>query len=178
MTASSHGYSASLHENIVLILNFLAVVLELAVLLIFSRLDNLVHGDLYNYGLSFSSAWAFDYWNSQAIVIDSLIFSLVLTAITLVPFYIYSNERSVSSRWSCILCPIIAAGVASVAMYFVYHIESIVNVTLYQYGLQFNPEWAVGYWNIVRATLELGGIAIAALMFMALVIWFVTRTRD
>ena len=69
----------------------------------------------------------------------------------------------------------IAAGYAAASLYFVFRTDSIVHGVLYQCGLQYSPEWAEGYWTIARATLALGGAAIAVLAFMTFVTWAVTR---
>jgi hypothetical protein len=159
----------------VLALLFFVVGLEAAALQVYVRLDSIVHIDLYQYGLQFDEAWALDYWNSFRIVWGSLLGSVMLMGITLIPYHLYSHDSSLSSRWSCILFPLVAIGFATVSMYFIYHIDSIVHGTLYEYGLQFSPEWAVGYWNIVRATLGLIGASVALQVVMALSTWLLTR---
>ena len=57
------------------VLLFLAVGLEAATLLVYFRLDNIVHVDLYKYGLSFNLAWAQDYWNSYGSAMGCMICS-------------------------------------------------------------------------------------------------------
>ena len=157
--------------KIVLVLLFSVVGLEVAALLISLRLDSIVHVDLYRYGLIFNSAWAVDYWASYRNFMGCLICSIMFAVVTVVPLYLYRGDRSVLSRWSLILYPIIPASLALVSLYFFYHIDSIVHVTLYQYGLQFSQEWAESYWSIFRATLVLGGAAIVGLIAMSFVTW-------
>jgi len=175
VTANPRGTKRLLSQKTVLAVLFLVVGLEVAALLVYLRLDNIVNGDLYGYGLKFSLAWATDYWMSNVVVIGTLIGSVILTVANLVPFYIYSKDCSASSRWASILSPTIAACFAAVSLYFVFRIDSLVHGTLYQYGLQFSLEWAVGYWSTVRATLGLNGAAIVICVFMVFVTWVVTR---
>ena len=159
----------TISPKIVLILLFSVVGLEVAALLVYSRLDNVISNDFYRYGLEFDPKWAMDYWSSYRNFLGALLSSAILSWGTLVLRYIYSQDHSVLSRWSFILYPIIPASLASASLYFVYHIDSIVNVTLYQYGLQFSPEWAESYWSTFRATLVLDGAAIIGLIAMSFV---------
>ena len=173
--ASHQDTKRLLSQKTVLALLFLVVGLEVAALLIYSRLDSIIHGDLYRYGLNFSTVWATNYWMSNLIVIATLIGSIILTLSSLVPFYKFSKDCGDSSRWGCLACPVIASSFAAVSLLYVFDIDSIVHGTLYQYGLQFSEEWVGSYWTVARATLGLGETAIVMLVLTVFVTWFVTR---
>ena len=174
-TASHHDTERLLSQKTVLALLFLVVGLEVAALLIYSRLDSIINGDLYRYGLNFSDVWANDYWMSNLIVIATLIGSIMLTLSSLIPFYKFSKDCSDPSRWGCLACPVVAASFAAVSLLYVFHIDSLVHGTLYQYGLQFSQVWAESYWTVARATLGLSEGAIVMLVFTVFVTWVVTR---
>jgi uncharacterized Zn-finger protein len=64
---------------------------------------------------------------------------------------------------------------AALISYFLGQIDTLINVELYSFGLQFNEEWAVPYWTSLRlmyafAALQIGLIAV----FVA---WVLIRMR-
>lgn len=159
----------------VLALFFLVIALEVAALQVCMRIDDVVHVDLYRYGLQFNTVWAAEYWVSYRIVMACLFGATVMMGFTLIPYYIYSREYTVASRWSCILFPLISASFAVVSFYFIMQIDSVINVTLYQYGLRFSPEWAANYWSITRSILAMVGTAVMVSTIMAPITWAITK---
>jgi hypothetical protein len=164
-----------LGPHTVLALLFIAVALDVAALQIYIQIDNVVNVDLYRFGLQFNYIWALGYWNCYRLAMFCLLGAGVLMGFTLVPYYVYSRENTTASRWSCILFPLISAGFAGVSLYLILQVDSIVNVTLYQFGLQFSLDWASGYWSTTRLVLDLVGTAFIIPFVMALITWEITR---
>lgn len=68
-----------------------------------------------------------------------------------------------------LLVPVVAS--ASLAVYFLFSLDSIVHGTLYNYGLQFDYDWAVPYWNALRMVQLLIGSTAALSVFSFLVVY-------
>ena len=58
-----HGLSGRFSGRVFVGLLVVAVVLNLLGLYLFFRVDGVVHGDLYDFGLVFSGVWASAYWS-------------------------------------------------------------------------------------------------------------------
>lgn len=58
-----------------------------------------------------------------------------------------------------ILFSIIALAATGSTLYFLNQLDQIVHGQLYNYGLQFNLEWANPYWNVLRIVQVLLGVA-------------------
>jgi hypothetical protein len=109
--------------------------------------DLLVNVDLYGYGLIFSYDWANQYWNYSDLIRNS-IFIFILITVLLVIFIIVQyvlpknsvkivNSILYSARIFIILFSIFS----------LIRLDSIINNSLYNYGLQFSYSWAGPYWN-------------------------------
>jgi hypothetical protein len=159
----------------VLVLLYLVVALTISALQVFMQVDNVVNVDLYRYDLQFTATWAVEYWQSQRIVLGCLFGATAIMSITLIPYYYYSKVNSAVSRWSCLIFPLISAGLAAVSLYFIMQIDSLVNVTLYEYGLQLSQEWATKYLTFTRITLALTESAVILPIIMTLITWNITR---
>jgi hypothetical protein len=68
-----------------------------------------------------------------------------------------------------LLVPVVVS--AGLAVYFLFSLDSIVHGTLYNYGLQFDYEWAIPYWNTLRMVQVLIGSTVALSVFSFLVIY-------
>jgi hypothetical protein len=60
---------------------------------------------------------------------------------------------------------------AGLAVYFLFSLDSIVHGTLYSYGLRFDYNWAVPYWNILRIVQVLIGSTAALSVFSFLLVY-------
>jgi hypothetical protein len=158
-----------------LALLFLVVALEIAALQMYMQIDNIVNVDLYQYGLQFTAGWIAEYWISYRIAIICLFCAPVSMALSLIPYHVFSKENTAASRWSCILFPLFSAGFLAVSLYFIMQIDQIVNVTLYQYGLQLSQEWASEYLFITRSTLAMTETSLIIPFIMALITWKITK---
>ncbi len=65
---------------------------SLLVIGVLTRLDRIVHGDLYNFGLRFSYRWAMPYWVNSGFVILLSWFNII-AAITLT-YYVFKKRKS------------------------------------------------------------------------------------
>ena len=164
-----------LSPKVVLALLFIAIALEISALQIYMQIDNLVNVDLYNYGLQFNLSWIVEYWSDYRITLACLFSAPIAMALSLIPYHLYSRENTKTSRWVCILFPLISAGLLTASSYFVLQIDNIVNVTLYDYGLQPNIEWFTKYLFIARTTLTLTVTSTIIPFIMAIVTWIITR---
>jgi len=51
----------------------------------------------------------------------------------------------------------VGAALAIAVAMLIFEVDGIVNVSLYNYGLQFNYEWATPYWTFLRLAVGLAG---------------------
>lgn len=159
----------------VLALLYLVAALEIAALQVYMQIDHVVNVDLYRYGLQFTAFWAVEYWLSYRIVLACLVGATIIMGVTLIPYYIFSRENTNASRWSCIILPLISAIFSVVSLYFIMQIDTIVNVVLYQYGLQLSQEWGAKYLIITRLTLAMVETSAIVPIPMALLTWKLTK---
>jgi hypothetical protein len=68
-----------------------------------------------------------------------------------------------------LLVPVVVS--AGLAVYFLFSLDSIVHGTLYSYGLRFDYNWAVPYWNALRMVQVLIGSSTALSVFSFLVVY-------
>jgi len=69
------------------------------ILFLLSEIDNIVHGELYNYGLQFSFVWASPYWAFVRLVYVCLAIPSVLSVVMLVfSFVKKGDDKPVSKR--------------------------------------------------------------------------------
>ena len=161
--------------KIVLALLFLVVALEIAAFQLYMQVDNIVNVDLYNYGLQFTSDWITEYWISYRIALFCLLGAPVAMALSLIPYHVYSRENTNASRWSCILFPLVSVCFLAGSLYFIMQIDSIVNITLYDYGLQLSQDWIAKYLFVTRSTLALTETSALIPFIMALITWKITK---
>ena len=91
----------SLKPKIILALLLSVAVMDAFSLFFFTRIDTIVHGDLYKYGLQFNYAWAGQYWTYSYLFIGSLTIAIIFTAISIASFSFYVRKHSTASRVAC-----------------------------------------------------------------------------
>jgi len=128
----------------------------------FSCLDQVVHGDLYKYGLQFNYNWAGQYWTYARWMTSALTITLVVTGISVAIILVNLRATKIDSTRlvSCLLL-LIGLVTTALAAFFFNRLDHVVNNDLYKYGLQFNSEWAVQYWTYAKLILTLIGLQIA-----------------
>lgn len=75
--------------------------------------------------------------------------------------------RSVAS-----LAPVLIAAYSLATMSILFMVDSIVNETLYSYGLQFSANWAAQYWTVIRT-----GFTMSWLVIITAIVFQVYMTR-
>src|SRR3972149_7775870 len=73
--------------------------------LFFSRLDQVVHGDLYGYGLQFDYNWAGQYWTYSRLLTTCLTMAIAVTSISILAILFQARTRKTdAARFiSCLL---------------------------------------------------------------------------
>jgi hypothetical protein len=164
-----------LSPKVVLALLFIAIALEIATLLIYMQIDNLVNVELYNYGLQFSGTWIVEYGFNYTMALAFLFFAPIAMAFTLMPYHLYSTEDTKAKRWACILFPLISAALLAASTYYILQVDNTINVTLYDYGLQLNLDWYAKYLSINGTTLITTATSITIAFIMSTLTWIITR---
>ena len=79
-------------------------------------------------------------------------------------------------RW---ILPLTIVAFAGVAVFTLLQLDTIVNDTLYSYGLTFNDDWYVPYLNTIRTTLAMMGlIAVVAIAILAATFFFKATKKN
>lgn len=64
---------------------------SLLIMLSMNQINNIIHGDLYNYELQFSYVWAMPYWVLSGIIFGLCWVNIVITALTAI--YIFKKRK-------------------------------------------------------------------------------------
>jgi len=88
----------SFKTGIILVLLLAGVVLNALSIFCFIRLDRVVHGDLYRYGLRFDPEWEIQYWTYSRFMMSFLAVAMLVTGISIVFTLIHARTRGASSR--------------------------------------------------------------------------------
>jgi hypothetical protein len=147
-----------------------------ASLLLYLQVDNIVHIDLYDYGLQFSLNWGFAYWNQLRMFRIFMVMSIALLLSTIITLYAYGKFGNAFSRRLCILLPLVAANLIAISTVTVLNIDRIVNNMLYQYGLQLNGAWLFNYWTVTRVPLILMALSACLYFLISTLNWMNTRS--
>ncbi len=148
--------------KLILALLIASIFMDALSLFVFTRIDKIVHGDLYNYGLKFDYEWAGKYWANSNLLISSLIISIILITVAAVSILTQAKTQNETPRIIISLFLIAGTALTSFSLYLFRLLDHIVHHDLYQYGLQFSYEWAINYWTY--AGLILGLISFASVI--------------
>jgi hypothetical protein len=151
----------SFKTGIILVLLLAEVVMNALSIFFFIRLDRVVHGDLYRYGLRFDPEWTTQYWTYSRFMMSFLAVAMLVTGISIVFTLIHARTRGANSR--LITYVLLALGVVTTGFsaFFLNRLNYIVHSDLYNYGLRYDTRWVIPYWNFLYLTLGLMGLAIA-----------------
>jgi len=127
-----------------------AILTTVACVFLFMQIDHTVRSELYQYGLQFSDEWARLYWGNSTLIITSLALGVTLIGVSLFSSFVYHKTGYTFAKFSSFILPIIGAVFAIFSGYLLTQVDYIIHNTLYQYGLQFNLEWANNYWSNQR----------------------------
>lgn len=165
--------------EIILFLFLAEIVMTALSAFFFTRLDQVVHGDLYKYGLQFNYEWAWQYWANSRLIMSSLLTAIAVNGFLFVFFLVPLRSREIAKK-KFVSCLLLVVGIAATALsaYFFNKLDYIVNHDLYMYGLRFSYEWAAQYWAYVKLMLILLGLAAATSTVSMTVIIIGVRTRE
>jgi hypothetical protein len=147
-------------QKIILLL-LVAGILETALsIFFFLRIDEVVHTDLYRYGLQFSHEWADKYWLYARLTTGSL--TIVIASMSISTILILNNVRTgrINSAkiGSCVLL-LLGLVATGLGFFFFNKLDLVVNSDLYSYGLSFSYDWAETYWAYAKSMLSILGLA-------------------
>ncbi len=74
------------------------------------------------------------------------------------------------------LAILLAIAFSLVTITVLFMVDTLVNETLYSYGLQFSPDWATTYWTTIRTGFVVSGLVIVTAV--ALQLYFTRITKD
>ena len=84
--------------------------------LLFTRLDYIVHNDLYRYGLQFSNEWATQYWTYARFVLGSVGLSGLLTFVSFMLIFLSARPITRISLTKLISSILVVAGTAAIVL--------------------------------------------------------------
>ena len=147
-------------EILTVLLLLIGITLVALSIFFFTRLDLVVHGDLYRYGLQFNYEWAVQYWTYSRLILTSLVTAIVVAGFSIA--FILANIRTYKINLKIVSCPLLIVGIGAIifSAFFLNNLDYIVHSDLYRYGLQFSYEWAGKYWTYLRLIQGLLGLVV------------------
>lgn len=151
-----------LRSALILILLLAGILVTALSAFFFTRLDQVVHSDLYRHGLQFNYEWAGKYWTSSKLMLSFLEVGIITTGIAMA-FVLVGARIGKSESTKSVSCLLLVLGIAmtGLSVFFFNRLDNVVHNDLYRYGLQFSYEWAGQYWAYARLMLSLLGLSIA-----------------
>ncbi|NIO37890.1 hypothetical protein GTO27_09335, partial [Candidatus Bathyarchaeota archaeon] len=128
----------------------------------FIRLDQIVHSDLYRYGLIFDSKWALPYWWSLRIMISLLAAAVLVSILSAMVLMFYRRKGGRKSLDKVRLLLLADIGMSGSSTILFKRLDTIVHSDLYRFGLEFDLGWAMPYWTYASLALGCIGITIVA----------------
>lgn len=157
----------NLAKSMTVLILLVVIILNVAVFVLLGRLNDFVHGDLYNYGLVFSYGWAEEVWHYNLLVWPFLIGATALAFCAIIPHYLHSKGVSGFSKLFGFLLPALALIYQGLSIFYFSRMDFAVRTLLYNYGIPSNFDWSVTYDPIVTATYVLMVISLVALIIPA-----------
>lgn len=145
-------------------------VMDVLALFFSTRLDLVVHGDLYRYGLQANYEWIERYWSISHLLLISWVIAAIIAGLLMASFAIYARKRGSISRGTCNSLIAARVGLNVFSLFLFTRLDYIVHHDLYFYGLQSNSEWYTTYWLYAGLMLASVSIAIAAAVASATLI--------
>jgi hypothetical protein len=78
--------------------------------------------------------------------------------------------------FNLVILLVIAYSLVTITVLF--RVDTVVNETLYSYGLQFSPDWATLYWTTIRIGFAVSGLVIITAVALQLYFTRVTKETD
>jgi len=148
-------------STLILVLLLAGIVFTALSAFFFTHLDQVVHSDLYRYGLQFNYEWAGQYWTYARLMLGFLEVAMVTTGIAMIfsLIRVRTGENEPTKFVSCLLL-VVGIVMTGFSAFFFTQLDHVVHNDLYRYGLQFSYEWAGQYWTYARLMLGLLSVAI------------------
>lgn len=73
---------------------------------------------------------------------------------------------------------LLAIAYSLVTITVLFRVDTVVNETLYSYGLQFSPDWATVYWTTIRIGFAVSGLVIVTAVALQLYFTRITKETD
>lgn len=146
-------------------------------LFFFTRLDLIVHGDLYRYGLQFNIEWAEKYWTYSRFLVYSLGIAMLATGVSAVIIFVHTRTQINHSKSLISIPLILGTFMMGFAAGFFNQLDLIVHTDLYRYGLQLSYEWVEHYWMYSGLVLSLLGVTIVINIVVAVSMLFNTELK-
>jgi hypothetical protein len=150
---------ASFRPKTILALLIIVIVITAISYLLFISLTKIVHGDLYNYGLTYDDDWALRYWSNSNPFQITLLLTIGSVGFSLIFLLWYTKKRVLLAKNACYLLFFTGALTSISSIYFINNIDFIVHHDLPTYGLRFSLEWASSYWTYATSIQILMSIA-------------------
>ena len=167
-------------SRVLVILPLVAVGLIAASVVFYIRLDTIVHSDLYRFGLQFSSEWAENYWANSWLILGSLAAAATFELFSSIYMIVSYASKTAPNRLTFMLFLVISACISIVSVVLFNRLDTLVNGSLYQFGLQFNEEWGIPYWVNGRLFMGLIGVSLivdCASVIFTVRVWPITNIR-
>jgi hypothetical protein len=139
-------------------------------------LDPIVNIDLYNFGLTPSQEWQGRYWQYSAWINDFRTISLIATFMSVAFVEVYARNKSKATKLVGGILLAVSTLMIVLSTFFFYLLDAIVNIDLYNYGLQYSSSWVEQYQLYKNLIFGLSGAAIAATVIALTVILPRART--
>jgi hypothetical protein len=163
--------------KLVLILLVTALVLQALAYFTFTFVDNIVHHDLYSYGLQSNTAWLELYWGNSDLFLASIVAVMILAAISIALILRSVRDNQHSRTFAGYVLPFIMIGIDLFSIFIFARITQIINVDLYFYGLQPNLDWAIPLQTYTIFLFALIGIAITLAITVPLQFFFGSKEK-
>jgi hypothetical protein len=145
------------------------VVLNVAVFILLWQLNFFVHGDLYNYGLVFSSDWAEGVWHNNLSCWAFILGATAFTIVAMIPHYMQSRKPGPSHflAFTGFLLSACAIVYEALAIFFLNQLDTIVRTALYDFGIPPSFDWSATYEPLMGTAYALTTISLLTLIIPA-----------
>ncbi len=138
-------------------------------LFLFTRLDTIINSDMYNYGLQ-PGPWQQRYTLTSQLMISFFLLAALLSFTSMASVLIYFRTETRRFRRISYALLFMATLATAPAIILLLRIDAIVNIDLYNYGLQFSSNWIDPYWIYLRSMIALsvaalGGTFLSSALF-------------
>ena len=150
---------------------------EISIIIIFPRIETIIHGDLYSYGLTASFEWINPIRDSSYLFSNCLILAAVFMALSGLTLLIFNTKRNNFLKAASAFLVAVGAGLNLFSLYPIYQRDQIVNRDLYLFGLQFSDGWHTNY-ELYNMQLHLFILFASAMAVASVVLISISERKD